>query len=152
MKLFLHMDDTGFLSDWVVDNKKELRDKANELIENSEPGSWLIRTCSIKDSDCFKARVISFKNLSGELGLFAIGYLYSYGYMNLTVKREFELPSLDNKSQLPAHVKVYPSFIDCLNDISILKQFTLSKIIRNQNNQHNEAIPLINVAGAAAEP
>ena len=80
MKLFLHMNDTGFLSDWIVDDKKELRTKANELIENSEPGSWLIRTCSIKDSDCFKARVISYKNLLGQTGIFPIGYLYSYGY------------------------------------------------------------------------
>ena len=53
----------------------------------------------------------------------------------MNVNREFQLPSLDNKSKLPEHVKVYPSFIDCLNEVAILQKFTLSKIIRNQDIQ-----------------
>ena len=137
IKLFLHMDDTGFLSDWVVGDKTELRDKGAQLIAQAEPGSWLIRTCSIKDSDVFKARAVTYKNLSGNVDFFAIGYLYSHGYMILSCKPEYQLPGLDNKSLLPLSSKIYASFIDCLEELSHIRQFTLSKIIHNENAEAN---------------
>lgn len=125
LKTFLHMDDTGFLSTFVVGIPSELRDIAMATINAAPEGSWLIRKASVIDSDVIKARVITYKSLLGEIKNIIIVHIYSYGYCSPQCERNITLPNIGEK--LPSYINksnqtinfldnvtFYPSFIDCI--------------------------------------
>lgn len=131
LKTFLHMDDTGFLSTFVVGNPLELREIAMATINAAPEGSWLIRKASVIDSDVMKGRVITYKNFLGDVCNLLVVHIYSYGYVLPSCKRDITLsnigeilPSYENDEKqiikfMTKDTIVYPSFIDCIEAISI---------------------------------
>jgi hypothetical protein len=132
MKVFLHMDDSGFLSDWLDTVGVDIRTMALAAIEKSNNGSYLLRKSSIVDSDIIKARVITFKDNNGNLSHTPIAHVYSFGYIELNVGRSATMPNEGENKQFPVYVgKVYPSFIDILEGMAAKYGFDISKIIHN---------------------
>lgn len=132
IKVFLHMDDSGFLSDWLDTTGVDIRMMALAAIETSNNGSYLLRKSSIVDSDIIKARVITFKDNNGNISHIPIAHVYSFGYVELDVSRSTEMPNEGENKQFPKYVgKVYPSFIDILEGIATKYSFNVSKIIYN---------------------
>ena len=132
IKVFLHMDDSGFLSDWLNTTGVDIRMMALTAIEESENGSYLLRKSSIVDSDIIKARVITFKDNNGNISHIPIAHVYSFGYIELDVSRSAEMPNEGENKMFPKYVgKVYPSFIDILEGMATKYSFNVSKIIYN---------------------
>jgi hypothetical protein len=132
IKVFLHMDDSGFLSDWLDTVGTDIRTMALTAIETAENESWLLRKSSIVDSDIIKARVITIKDTSGIICHIPIAHVYSFGYIELAVARSATMPNEKENNQFPNYVgKVYPSFIDILEAMATKYKFNVSKIIHN---------------------
>lgn len=132
MKVFLHMDDSGFMSDWMDVIGLDIRTKALESINASANGSWLLRTGSITDSNIIKARVITLKNNEGTIIHIPIAYVYSFGYIKLDVIRGATMPDEGITGVFPKYTgKIYTSFIDCLENLATIYNFDISKIIHN---------------------
>ena len=132
IKVFLHMDDSGFLSDWLDTAGLDIRTMALGAIETAENGSWLIRKSSIVDSDIIKARVITLKDTSGTVHHIPIAHVYSFGYIELKVCRSDKMPNEGENKQFPNYVgKVYPSFINILEGMALKYNFDVSKIVHN---------------------
>lgn len=132
MKVFLHMDDSGFLSDWLDTVGQNIRTMALTAIEISDNGSYLLRKSSIVDSDIIKARVITYKNTTGIVSHVPIAHVYSLGYIELNVGRSETMPNEGENKPFPKYVgKVYTSFIDILEGMATKYDFDVSKIIHN---------------------
>jgi hypothetical protein len=142
LKNFLHMDDSGFLSTFVVGNPSELREAALKTITLAPNGSWLIRRASVNDSDVIKARVITYKNVSGEINNIIVTHIYSYGYCLPNCQRNITLPTIgehlpsyidDNKQivNFLDGITFYPSFIDCIENMSRIYSFTKTLLIQS---------------------
>lgn len=79
----LHVDD-HLLSDWHVPSEFNLREKALNLIQSSDVGSWLVRRSSVTEQPNVKIRVITFKVKEIRHYLFAqidgFGYILTHGF------------------------------------------------------------------------
>ena len=130
LKVFLHMDSSGFLTEWVETNGTDIRDKALEKINNADNGSWLLRKSSIIDSDIIKARVITIKNNTGDINHIPIAHVYSFGYIELDVSREYKMPNEGSNNVFPKYVgPVYTSYVDIMDGLSKKYNFTLSELL-----------------------
>ena len=133
LKNYLHIDDSGILSEWETLNSLLIRDIAIKKIQDAEIGSWIIRGSSVEATDIFKPRVITFKDKDSIIKHFLICHIYGYGYVHLYVNRGTVLPSSQNRNyNFPEHDNiVFPSFIDLLEHYSNKLKFDISKIIVN---------------------
>lgn len=132
LKVFLHMDSSGFLTEWVDTTGIDIRTKAIEKINTSENGSWLLRKSSIIDSDIIKARVVTIKNNTGDINHIPIAHVYSFGYIELIVSREDKMPNEGSNNIFPKYYDpIYTSYVDIMYGLSKKYNFILSKIITN---------------------
>ena len=131
MKTNLHMDDSGFLSEWIDTPVMNFRDLAIAKIATSEPGSWLLRKASVVESDVIKPRCITFKNkLTGNVDHLIIAHIYGFGYTTFDkMARGYKMPQSNNGEKMPQFDTVYESFIDILE--SLTAYIDLEKIVSN---------------------
>lgn len=125
---FFHIDNT-ILTAWEKSHGMELRTFADQLITNAENGSWLIRHCSVEDSDVMKARVITSKSRDGQINHTIIAVIYGYGYVTPNIQRGEKLPNLGSGEYVKVSRYVAPSFIHLITDLSELCNFDPSKLI-----------------------
>jgi hypothetical protein len=125
LKNCLHMDDSSYVTDWLVSNSLEHRRIATEKLSRSETGSFIFRKSSVINSDIVKARAITHKinNISSDNYL--ILHIYGFGYV---------LPSsVTSGDYLPKVGEKMMSYYDCAPClIDILEKMTrldLKKII-----------------------
>lgn len=135
LRVFLHMDDSGFLSEWLDTPLMDIRTKALDKINESENGSWLLRNSSIKDSDIIKARAVTIKSNNNTILNIPIAHVYSFGYIELLCARGSIMPFENHENsdlKFPKYEgSVYASFVDFMKMLSVKYDFTLSKIVHN---------------------
>lgn len=127
----LHMDTSGFLSEWIDTPVMNFRDLAIAKIETSEPGSWLLRKASVEESDVIKPRCITFKNkLTDKVDHAIIAHVYGFGYTIFPkMARGYKMPQPDKGEEMPTYGPVYASFIAILE--SLTAYIDLEKIVPN---------------------
>jgi hypothetical protein len=129
LKVFLHMDDTGFMTEWLDVQGEDIRTKALETIATKEPKSWLIRKSSVVDSDIIKTRVITYVRADKTICHHLIAHIYGFGYAILQAERSEEMVNLGENKSFPKIFNniVYGSFIEILE--ALKHHIDLTKLI-----------------------
>ena len=128
---FFHIDNT-ILMDWKkkCEDSKDYREFANELIQCSDNGSWLVRHTSVKDSDIIKTRAVTYRNYKGDIFHIVIAHIYGYGYTLPNVERGQKMPSIGSNEYILINQQyVFASFIELIKTVSLESDFDLNKLI-----------------------
>jgi len=125
MKNCLHMDDSSYVTDWLVSNSLEHRKIATEKLSMSENGSFIFRKSSVVNSDITKARAITRKVSNTVSANYLILHIYGFGYiLPSSVTSGDSLPKVGEK--MLSYYACAPSLIDLLEKMFDLD---LKKII-----------------------
>ena len=118
--------------DWKkkCEDTTDYRQFANDLIQSSDNGSWLLRQTSVKDSDIIKTRALTFRNHNGDIFHLVIAHIYGYGYTFPNVARGQVMPSVGSNDYILINQEfVFASFIELIKTISLQHDFDLTKLI-----------------------
>jgi hypothetical protein len=123
----LHVDD-HLLSDWHVPSEFNLREKALNLIQSSEVGSWLVRRSSVTEQPNIKIRVITFKSLE-EIRHYLFAQIDGFGYILTSGFSGDSFPKIgENKPLFISHVfRSLPSLLTFMKNDGLL----LDKIVKS---------------------
>ena len=128
---YLHMDD-ALLSEWIIKDRMDLREKAIDKLNSSEKGSWLIRESSVIGNDCAIVRVLSVKKEENAIMHILIAHVLGLGYIVFSENIGYVMPNEGDEKKSISPLFVYPSFIDLLIGQSKLHGFDTEKMIRNK--------------------
>lgn len=123
----LHVDD-HLLSDWHVPSEFNLREKALNLIQSSDDGSWLVRRSSVSEQPNVKIRVITFKELK-EIKHYLFAQIDGFGYILTHGFSGDSFPKIgENKPLFISHVfRSLPSLLLFIKNDGLL----LNKIVKS---------------------
>jgi hypothetical protein len=110
---FFHMDNAIF---------KDLdRERAEELLTNTENGSWVLRKTSVKDSNVIATRAITYKDNKGHIYHTLIANIYGHGYVITSgVSSGDEMPNVGSGGSL-SFKQSYASFIDLIDCMPVYR-------------------------------